>query len=151
MRRVTILKSRNLIGRPSLSGKKPLVSQGSHPIRQPHNAKERCNLHRRFCRKRGAAKMVMKIKLRWYEKNNDDLKENECSVDIHDADSSFDALGLSEETEIYADVFNVLPNWISILQPYFQHEIQPNLFDYQISFRYQGAWPPPPKQPRKES
>ncbi|MEW5509091.1 colicin E3-like toxin immunity protein [Pseudomonas antarctica] len=95
--------------------------------------------------------MVMKIKLRWYEKNNDDLKENECSVDIHDADSSFDALGLSEETAIYADVFNVLPNWISILQPYFQHEIQPNLFDYQISFRYQGAWPPPPKQPREES
>lgn len=95
--------------------------------------------------------MVMKIRLCWYEKDNDDLKENEYSADIHDADSSFEALGLSDETAIYADAFNVLPTWISILQPHFQHEIQPSIFDYQISFRYQGVWPPPPKHPRTES
>jgi len=95
--------------------------------------------------------MVMKIRLRWYEKLSNDLKADEYSADIDDAESSFEALGLSEETAIYADVFNVLPNWISILQPHFQHEIQPSIFDYQISFRYQGAWPPPPKHSRTES
>ncbi|MBW4795192.1 colicin E3-like toxin immunity protein [Pseudomonas tolaasii] len=86
--------------------------------------------------------MVMKIRLRWYEKHSNDLKADEYSADIDDADSVFEALGLSEETAIYADVFNVLQNWITTLQPYFQHAIEPSLFDYQISFRYQGTWPP---------
>ncbi|MGY2373907.1 colicin E3-like toxin immunity protein [Pseudomonas sp. SDO524_S393] len=95
--------------------------------------------------------MVMKIRLRWYEKLCNDLKADEYSAHIEDADSVFEALGLNEETAIYADVFNVRPGWISIIQPYFQHMIEPDQFDYQISFRYQGSWPPPPKQPKKES
>lgn len=54
----------------------------------------------------------------------------------------FETLGLGEETAIYADVFNVQPNWITIIQPYFQHMIEPDRLDYQISFRWQGTWPP---------
>ncbi|MBO0493601.1 colicin E3-like toxin immunity protein [Pseudomonas sp. Marseille-Q1929] len=92
--------------------------------------------------------MVMKIRLRWYEKHSNDLKADEYSADIDDGDSFFEALDLSEETAIYADVFNVIPNWITTLQPHFKHMIDPTRFDYQISFRYQGAWPPPPKQPK---
>ena len=92
--------------------------------------------------------MVMKIRLRWYEKHSDDLKADEYSAEIDDGDSFFEALDLSEETAIYADVFNVIPSWITTLQPHFQHVINPTFFDYQISFRYQGAWPPPPKQPK---
>jgi hypothetical protein len=95
--------------------------------------------------------MVMKIRLRWYEKHSNDLNADEYSADIDDADSTFEELGLSDETALYADVFNVLPSWITLLQPHFQHVINPNLFDYQISFRYQGAWPPPPKQAKKDS
>jgi hypothetical protein len=94
--------------------------------------------------------MVMNIRLRWYEKHSDDLKADEYSADIEDADSVFEALGLGEETAIYADVFNVLPSWIRIIRPYFQHEIEPDHLDYQISFRYRSAWPPPPKQPKEE-
>ena len=94
--------------------------------------------------------MVMKIRLRWYEKHSDYLKADEYSADIDDGDSFFEALGLSEETAIYADVFNVLPSWITTLQTHFQHVIEPTLFDYQISFRYQGAWPPPRKQPNRQ-
>lgn len=93
----------------------------------------------------------MKIRLRWYEKHGNDLKADEYSADIADSDSVFEALGLSEETSIYADVFNVLPSWITIIQPYFQHAIEPDRLDYQISFRYQGALPPQPKQPKKAS
>ncbi|AZF07248.1 colicin E3-like toxin immunity protein [Pseudomonas sp. R5-89-07] len=95
--------------------------------------------------------MAMKIRLRWYEKHSDNLKADEYSAAIEDSDGILDALGLGEEAAIYADVFNLLPNWITIIQPYFQHTIEPGQFDYQISFRYQGAWPPPPKQPKKES
>ncbi|AZF28510.1 MULTISPECIES: colicin E3-like toxin immunity protein [unclassified Pseudomonas] len=95
--------------------------------------------------------MVMKIRLRWYEKHSNNLKADEYSADIEDSDSILKALGLGEETAIYADVFNVLPNWITIIQPYFQHMIEPDHLDYQISFRYQGAWPPPPNQPKTGS
>lgn len=95
-----------------------------------------------FTDREGVQKMVMKIRLRWYDKHSSDLKADEYSADIDDVDSVFEALGLSEETAIYADVFNVLQNWITTLQPYFQHAIEPSLFDYQISFRYQGTWPP---------
>ena len=58
---------------------------------------------------------------------------------------------LGDETAIYADVFDMLPDWITTLQPYFQHMIEPEHLDYQISFRDQGAWPPSPKQPKKDS
>lgn len=95
--------------------------------------------------------MLMKIRLRWYEKHSNDLKADEYSADIADPDNVFEALGLGEETAIYADVFNVQPNWITIIQPHFQHMIEPDHHDYQLSFRYQGAWPPPPKQPQKTS
>ncbi|TFF05848.1 cloacin [Pseudomonas sp. BCA14] len=95
--------------------------------------------------------MAMKIRLRWYEKHSNDLKADEYSAEIPDPDSVFEALDLAEETAIYADVFNVLPSWIMIIQPHFQHMIEPDRLDYQISFRYQGAWPPPPKQPKKAS
>ncbi len=95
--------------------------------------------------------MAMKIRLRWYEKHSNDLKAEEYSADFEDSDSVFEALGLGQETAIYADVFNVLPNWLRIIQPYFQHTIELGQFDYQISFRYQSAWPPPPKQTRQAS
>jgi len=95
--------------------------------------------------------MVMKIRLRWYEKHSNDLKADEYSADVDDADSVFEALDLAEETALYADVFNLLHSWIPIIQPHFQHVIDPANLDYQISFRYQGAWPPPPKQPKEAS
>ncbi|MGR3888811.1 colicin E3-like toxin immunity protein [Pseudomonas sp. 1152_12] len=95
--------------------------------------------------------MAMKIELFWYKKLCDDLKADEYSSDIDDEDSILYSLDLHEEPEIFAGVFNVFPSWIGILQPYFQHVIEPSLFDYQISFRYQGTRPPPPKQTRKES
>ncbi|QJI27462.1 cloacin [Pseudomonas sp. ADAK18] len=92
--------------------------------------------------------MVMKVRLRWYDKHSNDVKADEYSAELDDGDSFFEALGLNQEPAIYADVFNVLPIWIAIIQPHFQHVIEPEQFDYQISFRYQGKWPPQPaKQP----
>jgi hypothetical protein len=94
--------------------------------------------------------MVMKVRLEWFDKFTENLEADEYSANLEE-DSILKSLDLHNEPQIYAGGFNVLPTWITILQQHFQHVIQPNQFDYQISFRYQGAWPPPPKQPSKES
>ncbi|WLG27623.1 colicin E3-like toxin immunity protein [Pseudomonas lurida] len=70
------------------------------------------------------------------------MKAEEYPTEIADPDSVFKALGLGEETAIYADVFNVQPTWTTIIQPYFQHIIEPDRLDHQIFFRYLGVWPP---------
>nr|WP_314566584.1 colicin E3-like toxin immunity protein [uncultured Pseudomonas sp.] len=95
--------------------------------------------------------MVMKVRLEWFDKQTENLEADEYSANLEDDDGILKALDLHDEPQIYAGGFDVLPSWIAILQPNFRHVIEPGLFDYQISFRYQGAWPPPPKQPEKES
>lgn len=95
--------------------------------------------------------MVMKVRLEWFDKQTEGLEADEYSGDLKEDDDILQALGLHDEPQIYAGGFDVLPCWIAILQPHFRHVIEPSLFDYQISFRYQGTWPPPPKQPKKES
>lgn len=95
--------------------------------------------------------MATKIRLQWFNKKTENLEAAELSEDFEEDDSILNALDLHEEPQIYDGGFDVLPDWIAILQPHFRHVIEPSLFDYQISFRYQGAWPPPPKLPKKES
>lgn len=92
--------------------------------------------------------MAMKIRLQWFNKQTDNLEANEYSADFEEDDSILNALDLNEEPQIYSGGFDVLPSWIAILQPHFQQAIEPQAFNYQISFHYQGAWPPPPKQPK---
>lgn len=86
--------------------------------------------------------MVMKIRLAWYDKRTENLEAEEYSMNFEDDESILIALGLDEEPQIYAGGFDILPNWIGILQPHFKQVINPRLFDYQISFSYQGTWPP---------
>ena len=95
--------------------------------------------------------MVMKVRLEWFNKQTENLEADEYSVNLEEDDDILKALDLHDEPQIYAGGFDVLLSWIAILQPHFRHVIEPRLFDYQISFRYQGAWPPPPKPPEKES
>lgn len=94
--------------------------------------------------------MAMKVSLEWFDKQTENLEAEEYSANLEEDDGILKALDLHDEPQIYAGGFDVLPSWITILQPHFRHVIEPSLFDYQISFRYQGAWPPPPKQPTKE-
>lgn len=93
--------------------------------------------------------MVMKVRLEWFDKQTENLEADEYSANLDEDDGILKALDLHDEPQIYAGGFDVLPSWIAILQPHFRHVIEPRFFDYQISFRYQGAWPPPPKQPNK--
>lgn len=86
--------------------------------------------------------MAMKIRLEWFNKQTESLEADEYSANLDQNDRILNTLGLHEEPQIYAGGFDVLPAWITVLQPHFQHVIEPLLFDYQISFHYQGAWPP---------
>ncbi|MGZ9704931.1 colicin E3-like toxin immunity protein [Pseudomonas sp. GNP013] len=95
--------------------------------------------------------MAMKIRLQWFNKQTETLEASEYSADFEDSDSILTELDLHEEPQIYAGGFDVLPSWLVILQPHFRRVIDPNLFDFQISFHYQGSWPPPPKQSNKAS
>lgn len=89
--------------------------------------------------------VAMKIRLEWFNKLTANLEGDEYSENFEHDDIILESFGLEGEPQIYAGGFDVLPAWIAILQPYFQHVIDSRLFDYQISFRYQGSWPPPPK------
>ena len=93
--------------------------------------------------------MAMKIRLEWFNKQTESLEAEEYSANFEEDNNILNALGLRDEPQIYAGGFDILPNWITLLQPHFHHVIDPSLFDYQISFRYQGSWPPYPKEPKQ--
>ncbi|EXF91259.1 cloacin immunity family protein [Pseudomonas sp. CVAP len=84
--------------------------------------------------------MGMKVRLEWYDKETEALAADEFSIDFGDDDSILAALGLSNEPEIFDGGFDVLPKWVAMIQPHFNHQIDTNLFDYQISFRYRNHW-----------
>jgi len=84
--------------------------------------------------------MGLKIRLDWYDKRTELGEGKEYSRDMGDDMSAITALGLGSEPRIYDGGFDVLEEWIPLLQPLFNHSIAPEQFDYQISFRYRTAW-----------
>ncbi|MCQ9186780.1 cloacin immunity family protein, partial [Streptomyces sp. IBSBF 2953] len=66
--------------------------------------------------------MVMKVRLEWFDKFTENLEADEYSANLEE-DSILKSLDLHNEPQIYAGGFNVLPTWITILQPHFQHVI----------------------------
>ena len=84
--------------------------------------------------------MGLKIRLNWYDKGTELGVGKEYSADLFEDGSVIKALGLMAEPEIYDGGFDVLAIWIPHLQPLFNHQIEPGVFDYQISFRYRPIW-----------
>jgi len=84
--------------------------------------------------------MGIKVRLNWYDKETEIGVGNEYSVDLGDDGSVIEALGLMAEPEIYDGGFDVLAAWIPELQSFFNHQIEPAIFDYQVSFRYRHVW-----------
>ncbi|MGF6459910.1 colicin E3-like toxin immunity protein [Pseudomonas frederiksbergensis] len=79
--------------------------------------------------------MALIIRLEWYDQNTDLGFGEELSSIIEDDDFVFTKLGLTDEYQIFDGGYNVLPEWISLLQSYFKHPIDPAQHDYQIAFR----------------
>ncbi|MGF6704460.1 hypothetical protein ABIA58_001300 [Pseudomonas frederiksbergensis] len=79
--------------------------------------------------------MALRIRLEWYDKSTDLGLGEELSNIIEDNDFVFTTLGLTDEHQIFDGGYNVLPEWISLLQSYFTHPIDTARHDYQIAFR----------------
>ena len=84
--------------------------------------------------------MGLKLRLDWYDKKTELAGGKEYSKDMGDDLSVITALKLESEPEIYDGGFDVLAGWIPIIQPFFDHPIDPDKFDYQIAFRYRTHW-----------
>jgi hypothetical protein len=84
--------------------------------------------------------MGLKLRLDWYDKKTELGGGEEYSNDLGDDLSVITALALESEPEIYDGGFDVRAGWIPIIQPFFDHQIEPEKFDYQIAFRYRTNW-----------
>lgn len=84
--------------------------------------------------------MGLKISLDWYDKETSHGIGEELSKDFGDDGSVIEALGIPIENNINNGGFNVTNDWVSILQTHFNHAINLNLYDYQVSFDYCDHW-----------
>ncbi|UZE18994.1 cloacin immunity family protein [Pseudomonas sp. B21-054] len=84
--------------------------------------------------------MGVKLRLDWYDKETERAGGEEYSKDMGDVLSIITALNLESEPEILDGGFDVLAGWIPLIQPFFDHPIDPEQFDYQIAFRYRTHW-----------
>lgn len=84
--------------------------------------------------------MGLKARLEWYDKQTELGEGEELSKDFGEDCSLIEALGLSPTSNINNGGLDVKPDWLKILQPYFQHFIQHSSYDYQISFVYRDNW-----------
>lgn len=67
--------------------------------------------------------MGLKLRLQWFDKTTELGIGKELSKDAGDDYSALNLLRLSVEKDINHGVFEVRENWLSIIQPYFHHEI----------------------------
>ncbi|AUU11503.1 cloacin [Serratia marcescens] len=84
--------------------------------------------------------MGLKLRLTWFDKNNDDFKGEEYSKDFGDDDSLIDALGLPLDDTMNNGEFDVKESWVALIQPYFTSKISTEKFDYFLSFNYRDKW-----------
>ncbi|MFG6205217.1 colicin E3-like toxin immunity protein [Pseudomonas retamae] len=80
--------------------------------------------------------MGLELRLEWYDTATLEFEGEESSKDLDDDESVLNALGIPVEDNINNGSFNVAQNWLPTIQPYFQHQIDLRVHDYQISFDY---------------
>ena len=80
--------------------------------------------------------MGLTVKLSWYDKKTEFIVEDERSEDFGDDATIVEALSLSTEHDVNNGCFDVGLEWLTTLQPLFEHRIDLNEFDYQVSFNY---------------
>lgn len=79
--------------------------------------------------------MSYKIRLQWFNQQTSQGEGKELS-DVLDSNIYFlDKIGLSDEYQIYAGVYDVVGEWLPYIQPYFKHQLNLQKYDYQLAFR----------------
>ncbi|MBN6775450.1 cloacin [Pseudomonas granadensis] len=80
--------------------------------------------------------MGLQLRLEWYDTKTLEFQGEESSKDLGDDESVLNALSIPVEGTINNGSFNVVEQWLDVIQPYFQHQIALPKNDYQISFDY---------------
>jgi hypothetical protein len=84
--------------------------------------------------------MGLKLRLEWFDKKTELLVSKEYSKDFGEDGSVIDSLGLPLKDNINNGCFDVEPEWVALLQPYFKNKIEVDKFWFQISFDYRDVW-----------
>ncbi|MBK0035791.1 cloacin [Erwinia sp. S43] len=85
--------------------------------------------------------MGLKLRIECFELLTERFICEDYSDDLGDDGSVIERLGLPLENNINNGGFNVLPEWVAVLQPFFSGPIEPDHYLYQISFDYRdGDW-----------
>ena len=71
-------------------------------------------------------------------KKTECIVENERSEDFGDDVTIVEALSLSTKYDVNNGRFDVEREWLTTLQPLFEHRIDLNKFNYQVSFNYKN-------------
>lgn len=80
--------------------------------------------------------MSYKIRLQWFNKKTSEGEGKEFSGILDNSIYFLDKIGLSDEPQIYNGVYDVRNGWLQHIQPYFQHQINLQQYDYQLAFRH---------------
>ena len=80
--------------------------------------------------------MGLTVELSWYDKKTEFIVEDETSEDFGKDCTIVETLGLSIKKNVNNGCFDVGREWLTTLQPLFEHRIDLNEFDYQVSFNY---------------
>ncbi|UBX30952.1 colicin E3-like toxin immunity protein [Arsenophonus apicola] len=90
--------------------------------------------------------MGLKLQLSWFDKSTEVCIGEEYSIDLGENGTVIELLGLPIKGTINNGAFDIAMNWIKILQPYFNHKIKYDYYDYFVSFVYREDWPDNNKQ-----
>ena len=82
--------------------------------------------------------MGLTVKLSWYDKQTEFIVEDETSEDFGNDCTIVEALNLSIKNNVNNGCFDVVHEWLTTLQPLFEHRIDLNEFNYQVSFNYKN-------------
>lgn len=80
--------------------------------------------------------MFHKTILQWFNKESADGEGMGTSAALDHCVYFLDKPGISDEPQIYNGRYDVKNTWLQHIQPYFQHQINSQQYDYQLAFRY---------------
>lgn len=85
--------------------------------------------------------MGLKIHLCCFDRVTEECLYEDYSADLGDDGGVLDRLGLPLENNINNGGFDVLPEWVPVLQSFFTRHIEHDRYWYQVSFEYRdGDW-----------
>ncbi|MBI0552602.1 colicin E3-like toxin immunity protein [Pectobacterium parmentieri] len=84
--------------------------------------------------------MGLKLRVNWFDKTTDDFIGKEYSNDFGYDDKIIEAFGLPLDDTMNNGFFDVIPDWVPVLQLHLTHKIDLKKFNYQVAFDYRDEW-----------